>query len=159
VEVPKASQPYVLVRAWSGIGPLIGALIGSWLTRSWQRKQWLLESKKAEYRELLSVLSQSAHCILNNSPHLTVQGMGTLKSGEQERESDEAAADGSSLYAVWQHQSDTALLRVTLDSKISPLLRSSDPEILGAIPSPYGRSIAIAGASTTRNVWQIKDFR
>jgi len=69
------------------------------------------------------------------------------------------SADGSLLFAVWQHQSDTALLRVTLDGKISPLLRSSDPQILGAIPSPDGRSLAIAGASTTRNVWQIEDFR
>jgi Tol biopolymer transport system component len=31
------------------------------------------------------------------------------------------SADGSLLFAVWQHASDTALLRVTLDGKISPL--------------------------------------
>ena len=68
------------------------------------------------------------------------------------------SADGSLLFAVWHHESDTALLRVTLDGKVSPLLRSSDPEILGAIPSPDGRSLAIAGASTTRNVWQIENF-
>jgi len=30
---------------------------------------------------------------------------------------------------------------------------------LGAIPSPDGRSLAIAGTSTTRNVWQIENFR
>ena len=68
------------------------------------------------------------------------------------------SADGSLLFAVWEHDSDTALLRVTLDGKTSPLLRSSDPRILGAIPSPDGRSLAIAGASTTRNVWQIENF-
>jgi WD40 repeat protein len=69
------------------------------------------------------------------------------------------SANGRLLFAVWQHESDTALLRITLDGKISPLLRSSDPQILGAIPSPDGRTLAIAGASTTRNVWQIEDFR
>ena len=69
------------------------------------------------------------------------------------------SADGSLLFAVWQHASDTALLRVTLDGKISPLLHSSNPQILGVVPSPDGRSLAIAGASTTRNVWQIEDFR
>jgi DNA-binding winged helix-turn-helix (wHTH) protein/Tol biopolymer transport system component len=69
------------------------------------------------------------------------------------------SADGRLLFAVWQHESDTALLRITLNGKISPLLRSMDPQILAAIPSPDGRSLAIAGASTTRNVWQIEDFR
>jgi hypothetical protein len=29
---------------------------------------------------------------------------------------------------------------------------------MGAIPSPDGRSLIIAEASTTRNVWQIEDF-
>jgi hypothetical protein len=41
-------------------------LIGAWLARSWQRKQWVLEGKKAEYRELLSTLSDSYHCIIKN---------------------------------------------------------------------------------------------
>jgi len=47
---------------------LFGVLIGVWLTRSWQRKQWVLESKKAEYRELISILSESYHCIVKNWP-------------------------------------------------------------------------------------------
>jgi Tol biopolymer transport system component/DNA-binding winged helix-turn-helix (wHTH) protein len=71
----------------------------------------------------------------------------------------EWSMDGRALLAVWHHESDTALLRVTLDGKVSHLLRSSNPQILGAVPSPDGRSLAIAGASTTRNVWLIEDFR
>jgi hypothetical protein len=43
-------------------------LIGAWLTRSWQRKQWILEGKKAEYRELLSTLSESYHTIRSHVP-------------------------------------------------------------------------------------------
>jgi len=69
------------------------------------------------------------------------------------------STDGTTLLAVWNHESDTALLRVALNGKVSLLLRSSNPRILGAIPSPDGRSLAIAGDSTTRNVWQIEDFK
>lgn len=88
-----------LTRAWSGIGPLLGVCIGAWLSRSWQRKQWELESKKAEYRELISCLSQSAHFILNNSPHLSRGAVFALKSGEQERQSDEAIDRGHAIIA------------------------------------------------------------
>jgi hypothetical protein len=89
-----------LARAWSVIGPLAGVCIGAWLSRSWQRKQWVLESKKGEWRELISCLSQSAHFILNNSPHLIGPGgMGGLKSGEQERQSDEAIDRGHTVIA------------------------------------------------------------
>jgi DNA-binding winged helix-turn-helix (wHTH) protein/Tol biopolymer transport system component len=70
----------------------------------------------------------------------------------------EWSMDGKSLLPVWHHGSETALLNVALDGKVLVLLRSSNPEILGAIPSPDGRSMVIAGASTTRNVWQIENF-
>jgi hypothetical protein len=86
-----------LIGALSG---LLGVILGAYLTRSWQRKQWLLDSKKAEYRELLSVLSQAAHYILNNSPHLEQPNpFGSLKSGEQERLSDEAVDRGHAIIA------------------------------------------------------------
>ena len=78
------------VRAWSGIGPLIGVLIGAWLTRSWQRKQWALENKKAEWRELISTLSESFRCIVKNWPH----GVITAVSREDARETLEAEVAG-----------------------------------------------------------------
>jgi DNA-binding winged helix-turn-helix (wHTH) protein/Tol biopolymer transport system component len=81
----------------------------------------------------------------------------TIK-GWEELSSIEWSVDGRALLAVWHHNSDTALLNVALDGRVSVLLRSSNPEILGAIASPDGRSLAIAGASTTRNVWQIDNF-
>jgi hypothetical protein len=43
---------------WSAIGPLAGIVIGHALTRSWQRKQWVLDNKKQEYRELLTTLTR-----------------------------------------------------------------------------------------------------
>ncbi len=42
----------LLGKTWGVVGPLVGVVIGAWLARSWQRKHWLLESKKAEFREL-----------------------------------------------------------------------------------------------------------
>ncbi len=68
------------------------------------------------------------------------------------------SADGRMLLVGWHHGSDTALLKVALDGTASVLLHSSDPQILGAIPSPDGHSLAIAGTSTSRNVWQIENF-
>jgi len=68
------------------------------------------------------------------------------------------SADGGSLLVGWHnHESDNALLKVTLSGEVSVLLRSSD--FIGyAIPSPDGRLLAILEVSPTKNVWQIKDF-
>jgi hypothetical protein len=44
---------------WSALGPLAGILIGYFLTRSWQREQWMRDRKKEEYRELLTGLATS----------------------------------------------------------------------------------------------------
>jgi hypothetical protein len=68
------------------------------------------------------------------------------------------AADGKRLVVSWgNHERDSALLSVTLDGRASVLLRSTN-YILYAIPSPDGRSLAIAEGSGTRNVWQIENF-
>ena len=41
---------------WSGVGPLIGVMVGGYLTSRMQKKHWVLDNKKEEYRELLSAL-------------------------------------------------------------------------------------------------------
>jgi len=68
------------------------------------------------------------------------------------------SADGSSLLVGWHNQErESALLKVTLDGKVSVLFRSRD--FIGyAIPSPDGRLLAILEVSPTKNVWQIGDF-
>lgn len=43
-----------LIAAAFGVG---GVLMGHYLTRSWQREQWLLDRRKEEYRELICALS------------------------------------------------------------------------------------------------------
>jgi Tol biopolymer transport system component/DNA-binding winged helix-turn-helix (wHTH) protein len=68
-------------------------------------------------------------------------------------------ADGRGLLvAGTTSEGESALLRVTLDGKASVLFRSTTTEILGAIPSPDGRSLAIAEKSVYNNVWQIENF-
>ncbi len=57
-----------LLAVWSSIASLVGVLVGAWLTRSWQLRQWVLEGKKAEYRELISTLSESYHTIVRLLP-------------------------------------------------------------------------------------------
>jgi len=68
------------------------------------------------------------------------------------------SADGNSLLVGWHnHESNHALLKVTLDGKASVLLRSSN-FVAYAIPSPDGRSLAILEVSPSRNAWQIENF-
>jgi hypothetical protein len=42
--------------AWSVVGPLFGVLLGALLTGRNQRVKWIADSKKEEYRELLTTL-------------------------------------------------------------------------------------------------------
>jgi Tol biopolymer transport system component/DNA-binding winged helix-turn-helix (wHTH) protein len=79
--------------------------------------------------------------------------------GRNELDSITWAADGKSfLVAGKTPEGVSALLRITLDGKASVLLRSTTTEILGAIPSPDGRSLALAEKSVYNNVWQIENF-
>ena len=68
------------------------------------------------------------------------------------------SADGRSLLVGWHgHEGDSALLKVTLDGKVSVLLRSSN-YIAYAIPSPDGRSLALSEVNPAKNVRQIENF-
>jgi membrane protein YqaA with SNARE-associated domain len=63
-EVPPFPRWLTLTFATCGaIGSLVGVVIGHLLTRSWQHKQWLLDNKKQEYRELLSNLFEDGSCL------------------------------------------------------------------------------------------------
>ena len=67
--------------------------------------------------------------------------------------------DGKSLLVSWHNfEEDSALLKTTVDGRTSVLLKSSNPEIWAAIPSPDGRLLAIAEAGGPKNVWQIENF-
>lgn len=41
------------------IGPLVGLYAGSYLTKSTQRKQWLLDRRREEFREVVSAMTHA----------------------------------------------------------------------------------------------------
>ena len=50
-------------------GALIGILLGHFLTRSSQHKQWLRDNRKQEYRELLSAISEAFLLVYKYGPY------------------------------------------------------------------------------------------
>lgn len=47
----------LLLGMWAVVGPLIGVMLGSYLSMRMQRSHWVVDNKKEEYRELLSALT------------------------------------------------------------------------------------------------------
>jgi len=48
----------IFFTVWAAVGPLVGILIGHYLGRSWQRRQWLADNRKEEYRRVLAGLNR-----------------------------------------------------------------------------------------------------
>lgn len=46
-----------LYAIWAAIGPLVGVIIGAWLSEHWQHRRWILDNKTAEYRGILDALT------------------------------------------------------------------------------------------------------
>jgi hypothetical protein len=67
--------------AWSAIGPLVGVLIGAGLTSHIQRRQWLADRKREEYRELLTVLTESYGevLLLHQKDDLTIDAVNKVQ--------------------------------------------------------------------------------
>jgi len=57
---------------WNVIGPLVGVVIGAlltpWISWRWQHRQWAVDNKKQEYRDLLDVLFQASEEIIEARP-------------------------------------------------------------------------------------------
>lgn len=49
----------VVFAIWAAVGPLVGIFIGSYLSRSAQKKQWLAVERIKEWRELLEAMNRS----------------------------------------------------------------------------------------------------
>src|SRR5271168_2644745 len=47
------------INVWAVIGPPAGIVLGSWLATRNQRRHWLLDNKRAEYRELLTTIAEA----------------------------------------------------------------------------------------------------
>jgi hypothetical protein len=58
---------------WNEIGPLVGVVIGAilapWVGWRWQHRQWSLDNKKQEYRELLDGLFRATEEIVKARPN------------------------------------------------------------------------------------------
>jgi hypothetical protein len=78
--------PAIALGIWAAVGPLAGVALGHFLTRSWQHKQWLLDQRKEEWRELLTALAESLRASLKIYPARSL-------SGDEEREIVNAQAD------------------------------------------------------------------
>lgn len=55
---------------WTAIGPLIGVLVGAVLTRSWDRRKWINDCRKQEFRELIDAISDAATALMARRIHL-----------------------------------------------------------------------------------------
>ena len=51
------SQVTLYLALWGAVGPMVGILVGHVLSRSWQQKEWILDRRKEEFRELVSALT------------------------------------------------------------------------------------------------------
>ena len=58
---------------WAAVGALGGVLIGQYLSMRWQRKLWLLDRRKEEFRELLSTLTRSFTTICTKRQYMLPQ--------------------------------------------------------------------------------------
>src|SRR5713226_4251307 len=45
----------VVMTIWAAVGPLLGVALGSYLSTRTQRRHWVMDNKKQEYRELLTI--------------------------------------------------------------------------------------------------------
>jgi hypothetical protein len=68
---------------WNAIGPLVGVVIGAilvpWVSWRWQHKQWSLDNKKQEYRELLDGLFLAIEEIVKARPSAITSGIEAAK--------------------------------------------------------------------------------
>ncbi len=62
------------------LGPLLGVLIGAYIANRNQRKRWVADNKKEEYRELMTALSHAFSAVLDER-----QPMVALDGEEQRR--------------------------------------------------------------------------
>lgn len=54
----------VVVGIWAVVGPLVGILIGAYIANRNQRKNWIADNKKQEFRELLSALVEASSSLI-----------------------------------------------------------------------------------------------
>src|SRR5712692_8308724 len=68
---------------WAAVGPLVGILIGHYLVRSWQRRQWLADNQKEEYRRVLAGLNRLNMVLAQQHSNRNVDAQETKQAMEE----------------------------------------------------------------------------
>jgi hypothetical protein len=55
----------VVLSIWVVAGAPIGIFIGAYLTRRWQRQQWIADNKKQEFKDLLAAMTRVNTLLVN----------------------------------------------------------------------------------------------
>jgi len=74
----------IFFKIWAVGGPLIGVVLGAYLSRMWQWEQWLRDNRKQECRELLSSIS-TAYMALAKLSARTTSGPAVVPGEEEKR--------------------------------------------------------------------------
>lgn len=86
MDTAKLSHGWTLALVlWGVIAPLLGILVGHYLTRSWQQKQWMLDRRKEEWRELLTTLTHSFVTICKLTGPMMVLDRGDMRALDEAR--------------------------------------------------------------------------
>jgi len=56
---------YYASSSWTAIGPLVGVLVGAYITGKRQKRDWVANNKKEEYRELLAAMTRTLSTCLH----------------------------------------------------------------------------------------------
>jgi hypothetical protein len=64
----------IILAIWSALGPIFGVWYGHRMQSSWQKRQWVTESKLKEYQELLGALTNSFSTIISLRANAVVLG-------------------------------------------------------------------------------------
>jgi hypothetical protein len=76
----KEAVPYIR-GLWTAVGPLLGVLVGAFLARSWDKKKWMNDNRKEEFRELITALMNAAAALIMQQIHANEQ---TIEMDEEE---------------------------------------------------------------------------
>jgi hypothetical protein len=64
----------IILAIWAALGPIVGVWIGAHIADRNQRRQWIGNCKKEEYRELISVLTKGLSAYLQVQAFLVARG-------------------------------------------------------------------------------------
>ena len=79
----------IFLNIWAVCGPLFGILLGSWLATKTQRKHWILDNKRDEYRQLLTTIADAGSSLVVHygAYPIVVSGQEEFRVGEIARKS------------------------------------------------------------------------